>query len=92
MFWKFNELNKFRKTEKIVNKQIDRDNSIKEQWFEFLCICSEQTETPDRNQLILDAYRILNMIKWRLYEINKYKQQVLMLNRKKFRREKELRN
>ena len=90
MFWKFYELSKFRKSESFKNGQIDRNSPIKEQWLEFLCTCSEKSKVPDRSELILNAYKIMEMINWHVNEITEYKQQIMMENSEKLIREEEL--
>jgi hypothetical protein len=62
MFWKFFELPKFK--ESASYKTISKESPLKEQWLEFLLVCSDQKEEPDRNEIIKKGYEIMKLAKW----------------------------
>jgi predicted transposase/invertase (TIGR01784 family) len=89
MVWKYYELNKFRQTDRFQSKTINSLSDLKEQWLEFLCTCSDQTALPQRETIILDAYRIMEFEGWGMEQKRQYMDQLLIENSERLSREKE---
>ena len=63
MHWKFFELPKFIKAYK--STEIDKTNSLKEQWLDFLIKCSKQADIPDNiDEIIKKGYNIMKVANW----------------------------
>lgn len=63
MYWKFYELPRF--TQKYKNVTIDNNNTLKEQWLDFLINANKQKETPaDIDEIIKKGYEIMKVANW----------------------------
>lgn len=73
IFWKFFELKKF--SESSIYESITKSSPLKEQWLEFLIDCSNQTEAPDRNEIIKKGYEIMKVKNWTPLQCAQYEHQ-----------------
>lgn len=62
MNWKFYELPKFAASN--IYKNINVLSEIKHQWLEFFYHCGQSTELPKRNNIIQEAYKIMEIATW----------------------------
>lgn len=62
MNWKFYELPKFAGSD--IYKNINVLSEIKHQWLEFFYDCGQNTELPERDSIIQEAYKIMEISTW----------------------------
>jgi hypothetical protein len=62
MNWKFYELPKFAGSD--IYKNINVLSEIKHQWLEFFYNCGQSTLLPERNNIIQEAYKIMEIATW----------------------------
>ena len=78
MYWKYYELSKFKKV--YENKVVTDQDPIKIQWLDFLSKSHERQETPKVDQLVKQAYSIVERAKWTKAQIEAF--ELLIANEK----------